>query len=184
MSRTLSCFVTAPSTLRSVMPPGARSIIRRTFLSDANSIMILTDPTGLIIDTQGDDRVIDAGRTVHLEHGGRWSEADIGTNAIGAAIAESKPVQIRGAEHFCTESATMDLCGRAGSRSHRWRIAWRGGHIGPGKHLQSAESRTGGLRRPSCGKRVGAIGSAGSRKAVVPLSRQEIAVGDRRVHRA
>jgi transcriptional regulator of acetoin/glycerol metabolism len=75
----------------------------RTFLSDANSIMILTDPTGLIIDTQGDGRVIDAGRTVHLEHGGRWSEADIGTNAIGAAIAESKPVQIHGTEHFCTE---------------------------------------------------------------------------------
>jgi transcriptional regulator of acetoin/glycerol metabolism len=75
----------------------------KTFLSDANSIMILTDPTGLIIDTQGDDRIIDAGRTVHLEHGGRWSEADIGTNAIGAAIAESRPVQIRGTEHFCTE---------------------------------------------------------------------------------
>src|SRR6266704_2564044 len=75
----------------------------KTFLSDANSIMILTDPSGLIIDTQGDARVIDAGRTVHLEHGGRWSEADIGTNAIGAAIAESKPVQIHGAEHFCTE---------------------------------------------------------------------------------
>jgi sigma-54 dependent transcriptional regulator, acetoin dehydrogenase operon transcriptional activator AcoR len=75
----------------------------KTFLSDANSIMILTDPTGLIIDTQGDDRVIEAGRTVHLEHGGRWSEADIGTNAIGAAIAEAKPVQIRGAEHFCSK---------------------------------------------------------------------------------
>ncbi len=75
----------------------------KTFLGDANSMMILTDPTGLIIDTQGDARVIDAGRTVHLEHGGRWSEADIGTNAIGAAVAESKPVQIHGAEHFCTE---------------------------------------------------------------------------------
>src|ERR1700751_103443 len=75
----------------------------KIFLSDANSIMILTDPTGLIIDTRGDDRVIDWGRTVHLEHGGRWSEADIGTNAIGAAIAESKPVQIHGTEHFCTE---------------------------------------------------------------------------------
>src|ERR1700704_6789102 len=49
----------------------------KTFLSDANSIMILTDPTVLIIDTQGDDRVIDAGRSIHLEHGGRWSEADI-----------------------------------------------------------------------------------------------------------
>ncbi|MBR1202938.1 MULTISPECIES: sigma-54-dependent Fis family transcriptional regulator [unclassified Bradyrhizobium] len=75
----------------------------KTFLRDANSIMILTDPSGLIIDTQGDDRVIDAGRAVHLEHGGRWSEADIGTNAIGAALAESKPVQIHGTEHFCSE---------------------------------------------------------------------------------
>src|SRR5215470_9843433 len=75
----------------------------KTFLSDAHSIMILTDPSGLIIDTQGDARVIDAGRTVHLEHGGRWSEADIGTNAIGAALAESRPVQIRGTEHFCSE---------------------------------------------------------------------------------
>ncbi|SIN91339.1 Transcriptional regulator of acetoin/glycerol metabolism [Bradyrhizobium erythrophlei] len=74
-----------------------------TFLSDANSMMILTDPSGLIVDTQGDARVIDAGRAVHLEHGGRWSEADIGTNAIGAAMAESKPVQIRGTEHFCSE---------------------------------------------------------------------------------
>lgn len=75
----------------------------RTFLSDANSIMILTDPSGLIIDTEGDARVIEAGRTVHLERGGRWSEADIGTNAIGAAMAESKPVQIHGAEHFCSQ---------------------------------------------------------------------------------
>ncbi|WP_415219801.1 sigma-54-dependent Fis family transcriptional regulator [Rhodopseudomonas sp.] len=75
----------------------------RTFLSDAHSIMILTDPSGLIIDTEGDARVIDAGRAVHLEHGGRWSEADIGTNAIGAAMAEARPVQIHGAEHFCTE---------------------------------------------------------------------------------
>src|ERR1700692_3260473 len=74
-----------------------------TFLSGANSMMILTDPSGLIIDTQGDARVIDAGRAVHLEHGGRWSEADIGTNAIGTAMAESKPVQIRGTEHFCSE---------------------------------------------------------------------------------
>src|ERR1700721_3208887 len=88
------------------MPPLARRCAlenSKTFFSDANSMMILTDPTGLVIDTQGDARVIDAGRTVHLEHGGRWSEADIGTNAIGAAMAESRPVQIHGAEHFCTQ---------------------------------------------------------------------------------
>jgi len=75
----------------------------RTFLRDANSIMILTDSSGLIIDTEGDARVVDAGRQVHLEPGGRWSEADIGTNAIGTAMAEAKPVQIHGAEHFCAK---------------------------------------------------------------------------------
>src|ERR1700694_6299591 len=37
----------------------------RTFLSDANSIMILTDPTGLIIDPQRDERIIQAGRHVN-----------------------------------------------------------------------------------------------------------------------
>ena len=73
------------------------------FLSDANSIMILTDPCGVIIDTQGDPRVIDAGRSNHLEHGGRWAEADIGTNAIGTAMAEARPVQIHAAEHFCED---------------------------------------------------------------------------------
>ena len=73
------------------------------FLSEANSMMILTDPSGVIIDTQGDARAIDAGRENHLEHGGRWSEADIGTNAIGTAMAEARPVQIHGAEHFCAD---------------------------------------------------------------------------------
>jgi transcriptional regulator of acetoin/glycerol metabolism len=75
----------------------------KAFLREANSMMILTDPSGVIIDTQGDARAIDAGRENHLEHGGRWSEADIGTNAIGTAMAEARPVQIHGAEHFCAD---------------------------------------------------------------------------------
>ncbi len=65
-------------------------------------MMILTDASGLIMETRGDDRTIDQGREIHLEHGGRWSEADIGTNAIGTAVAMASPVQINGAEHFCS----------------------------------------------------------------------------------
>jgi len=38
-----------------------------------------------------------------LNRGGRWKEADIGTNAIGTAIAASEPVQIHGVEHFCSQ---------------------------------------------------------------------------------
>ena len=163
--QTLSCFVTAPSTLHSRHAARCALENSKTFLSDANSIMILTDPTGLIIDTQGDDRVIDAGRTVHLEHGGRWSEADIGTNAIGAAIAESKPVQIRGAEHFC-------------SKVQRWTCAAVPVHdptdgellgvvdiSGPASTFNPQSLALGRLRRSSRGKRVGAIGPARSRKA-------------------
>lgn len=72
------------------------------FMNESISMMILTDATGLIMETRGDDRTIEQGREIHLEHGGRWSEADIGTNAIGTAVAMAQPVQINGAEHFCS----------------------------------------------------------------------------------
>ena len=73
------------------------------FLAEANSMVILTDPSGLILETSGDPRTLDFGHLVHLEQGGRWKEADIGTNAIGTAIAVLEPVQIHGVEHFCSE---------------------------------------------------------------------------------
>jgi transcriptional regulator of acetoin/glycerol metabolism len=72
-------------------------------LGEADAMLILTDKTGLVLETHGDARVIDAGRSIHLESGGQWSEADIGTNAIGTAAALCQPVQIHGAEHFCAE---------------------------------------------------------------------------------
>ena len=75
----------------------------RTFLSQADSMLILTDPSGLILETAGDLRTHDNGRGMHLERGGRWNEADIGTNAIGTAIASGQPVQIHASEHFCSD---------------------------------------------------------------------------------
>lgn len=72
-------------------------------LSEARSIIILTDPSGVIIETAGDPRTTDFGRIIHLEQGGHWAETDIGTNAIGTAIAALQPTQIHGAEHFCSE---------------------------------------------------------------------------------
>jgi len=75
----------------------------RLFLVEANSMIILTDSSGLVLETAGDPRTIDFGQVIHLEQGGRWKEADIGTNAIGTAIAESRPVQIHGLDHFCSE---------------------------------------------------------------------------------
>jgi signal transduction histidine kinase len=75
----------------------------RVLLAEASSMVIVTDPSGVIIETAGDPRTIDVARMIHLERGGHWAEADIGTNAIGTAIAALQPVQIHGVEHFCSE---------------------------------------------------------------------------------
>ncbi len=75
----------------------------RKFLVEAGAIMILTDPSGVIVETEGDFKTIDSGREIHAERGGCWGEAEVGTNGIGTALAFGKPVQIRGAEHFCSE---------------------------------------------------------------------------------
>lgn len=70
-------------------------------LREAGSMLILTDGTGHIIETMGDTRTIEFGREVHLEDGGCWSEQQIGTNGIGAALAAKAPSQIHASEHFC-----------------------------------------------------------------------------------
>jgi signal transduction histidine kinase len=75
----------------------------RYLLGHASSMIVLTDPSGVIVETAGDPRTADFGRLIHLEQGGHWAEADIGTNAIGTAIAALRPTQIHGVEHFCSE---------------------------------------------------------------------------------
>lgn len=92
-------------TAQSLLVRCARPVFDRAskFMNESISMMILTDESGLILETRGDERAIDSGREIHLEYGGRWSEADIGTNAIGTAVALAQPVQINGAEHFCSK---------------------------------------------------------------------------------
>ena len=78
----------------------------REFLCNANSMAILTDPSGTVLETGGDARAMDLGHAVKLQQGGRWNEAAIGTNAIGTALAAKVPVQIHAAEHFCSQVQT------------------------------------------------------------------------------
>ncbi|MGL4396985.1 MAG: sigma-54-dependent Fis family transcriptional regulator, partial [Hyphomicrobium sp.] len=89
----------------SLLAQCARPVLDRAskFMNESISMFILTDASGLIIETRGDERAVDSGREIHLEYGGRWGESDIGTNAIGTAVALAQPVQINGAEHFCSK---------------------------------------------------------------------------------
>lgn len=63
-------------------------------------IVILTDADGLILDTVGNVDFADRAAQVALRPGVPWAEATTGTNAIGAALIEGRPIKVHGIEHF------------------------------------------------------------------------------------
>lgn len=71
--------------------------------AEANStdcIVILTDSSGLILDTVGNLEFADRAARVALRPGVPWAEAATGTNAIGAALIEKRPIKVHGIQHF------------------------------------------------------------------------------------
>jgi transcriptional regulator of acetoin/glycerol metabolism len=111
----------------------ARPALQRSslLLAEASSMMILSDPSGFIIETPGDPRIVDQGRRNQLEIGGKWEGGAIGTNAIGTALAEARAVRILGAEHFC-EDVQRWACSNAGALSAGRGAAWGGRHLRTG----------------------------------------------------
>jgi transcriptional regulator of acetoin/glycerol metabolism len=71
------------------------------FLRESGTVMVLTDPEGVILWMEGDDRAKDKGMGIQLVPGGLWDENRTGTNAIGTALALGQSVQISADEHFC-----------------------------------------------------------------------------------
>lgn len=70
-------------------------------LEDSSAMVVLTDGDGVILDTRGDNRTLDAGQDIRLHPGGHWGEDVVGTNGIGTALSTGKPVFVHAAEHFC-----------------------------------------------------------------------------------
>ncbi len=63
-------------------------------------LLVLADRDGVIVDTWAGGGFADTARRVRLIAGSAWSESLRGTNAIGTALAEDRPVSVRGAAHF------------------------------------------------------------------------------------
>jgi sigma-54 dependent transcriptional regulator, acetoin dehydrogenase operon transcriptional activator AcoR len=75
----------------------------RALYADAHatgSIVILTAPDGLILETLGSAHFLDKASRVALRPGVHWSEATTGTNAIGTAMIEGRATEVRGSEHY------------------------------------------------------------------------------------
>jgi transcriptional regulator of acetoin/glycerol metabolism len=67
---------------------------------NTHNMVILTDATGLILHSCGDDDFLQRADKVALRRGVDWSEQSKGTNAIGTALAAGEPTSVHAAEHY------------------------------------------------------------------------------------
>ena len=70
------------------------------FVKGSGFFGILTDANGCILNIMGDENVLEIAFNLDMVPGAYMSEQYIGTNAMGTALWEKKPVQISGNEHF------------------------------------------------------------------------------------
>lgn len=69
-------------------------------LKKTGHMVFLVDRNGTIIYTSGDSSFEKLARNVQLQVGANWHEGKRGTNAMGLALVEKRPVRIHGDQHF------------------------------------------------------------------------------------
>ncbi|WP_446664356.1 transcriptional regulator [Flexivirga sp. B27] len=86
------------SPLRLVIDDLARAI---SSVADASHfLMVVTNGDGIILWRRGDTKVRRTADRLGFSEGARWTEDEVGTNAIGTALQEASPVQLFSGEHF------------------------------------------------------------------------------------
>lgn len=80
----------------------ARGVLNHLYdqIRSTGSVVILSDSTGMILESLGDPDFVDRANRVELQPGASWDEKLRGTNAIGTALADRLPMEIVGSEHF------------------------------------------------------------------------------------
>ncbi|MCF8211012.1 MAG: sigma-54-dependent Fis family transcriptional regulator [Rhodoferax sp.] len=76
-------------------------------IAGTHSVVLLTTAEGLILHSLGDPDFLEKASKVALVPGVNWSEQTKGTNAIGTALQEQRPVQIEGNQHFMRANHTL-----------------------------------------------------------------------------
>jgi transcriptional regulator of acetoin/glycerol metabolism len=89
-------------------------------IADTGSLVILADSQGMLLHSLGDVGFADKAARVALRPGAIWLEQWRGTNAIGTALADRRPVVVQGGEHYlerngfltCAASPIVDPTGQ------------------------------------------------------------------------
>jgi len=69
-------------------------------IKDSGCVMLLSDEHGFLLESAGDADFCTRAAQVALMPGACWAETERGTNAVGTALVEGKPIVVNGAEHY------------------------------------------------------------------------------------
>jgi two-component system sensor histidine kinase KdpD len=70
-------------------------------LADIGYAIVLTDGAGTILDIRCSRDMRRKLEHIAFQPGAAWSEASAGTNAIGTALTDDRPLQLMAGEHYC-----------------------------------------------------------------------------------
>ncbi|WP_337269077.1 helix-turn-helix domain-containing protein [Oryzifoliimicrobium ureilyticus] len=87
----------------------------------AGCCLVLTDRDGVALERRGISSEDKDFYRLGLWTGALWSEASVGTNGIGTAIAEDRPVAVFRDQHFLSANINLS-CTTAPIRDHRGRL--------------------------------------------------------------
>ncbi|MED3561283.1 sigma-54-dependent Fis family transcriptional regulator [Bacillus xiapuensis] len=73
-------------------------------IKDSGMMALLVDPEGYVLSLTGNEKTLMDARKINFVEGVRWTECEVGTNAIGTALQTKEAVMINGAEHFSVAS--------------------------------------------------------------------------------
>ncbi len=72
--------------------------------SEMGMIALLIDPEGYVLSMKGSKNVREVAEKIRFVEGVRWTEAEMGTNAIGTALSLGQPIMVTGSEHYSIAS--------------------------------------------------------------------------------
>jgi transcriptional regulator with XRE-family HTH domain len=80
-------------------------------LADSGYAIVTTNGSGCILEMAGDRATLRALAHIDFVPGGDLSESACGTNAVGTALADERPVQLLGAENFAEGGSDLTCTG-------------------------------------------------------------------------
>ncbi|MFY0164685.1 sigma-54-dependent Fis family transcriptional regulator [Bacillus anthracis] len=76
----------------------------RKTIDELQMLALLIDPDGYVLSLSGNEQTLKRAKHINFIEGVKWTEAAVGTNAIGTALEIEEAIMISGTEHYSVAS--------------------------------------------------------------------------------